>query len=205
MSPTEKLIVPPTQEESDIATQFVINRPQNVGRQIDYFAQVLADYRFRNFWRPTTTEQLKKDIMTELLRSPNGCTDKAPPEFVMAKELECERILTVVFAGVKKASINTNVRLFDLVRFMRAELHEADLITDSEYAWLSGGAPMATSHTGGSPSPRRLEDYDELQEKLKELKTALQVLADATDEDCPWNDRAEKTTTALEKARDLLK
>lgn len=56
------------------------------------------------------------------------------------------------------SDINTNRRLFDLVRFMRSELHEADLITDEEYSWLLSEAPMAKG--GGSPSPRRLEDYD---------------------------------------------
>lgn len=62
--------------------------------------------------------------------------------------------------------INTNVRLFDLVRQMRAELHEANLITDSEYAWLSGGADMAHCPEGGSPSPRRLEDYDDIKARM---------------------------------------
>jgi len=56
------------------------------------------------------------------------------------------------------SDINTNVRLFDLVRVMRSELHEADLITDEEYSWLLSEAPMAKG--SGSPSPRRLEDYD---------------------------------------------
>jgi hypothetical protein len=66
------------------------------------------------------------------------------------------------------SDINTNTRLFDLGRQMRVELHRADLITDDEYAWLSGGSPMATSKDGGSPSPRRLEDYDELLTKNRE-------------------------------------
>ncbi len=67
--------------------------------------------------------------------------------------------------------INTNVRMFDLVRYMRAELHDADLITDQEYAWL--GSPMATSHEGGSPSPRRLEDYSGLIAERNNLREAL--------------------------------
>lgn len=65
----------------------------------------------------------------------------------------------------KKQPINTHVRLFDLVRFMRTELHAADLITNDEYAWLCQhtfpGDPKA-----GSPSPRRLEDYDDLRAQL---------------------------------------
>jgi hypothetical protein len=52
-----------------------------------------------------------------------------------------------------------NARLFDLVRYMRAELYEADLITDEEYSWLCYEAKLAKNGKG-SPSPRRLEDYD---------------------------------------------
>jgi len=62
--------------------------------------------------------------------------------------------------------INTHVRLFDLVRYSRSSLHKDGLITDEEYAWLCADAPMATSPSGGSPSPRRLEDYDKLRRDL---------------------------------------
>jgi len=68
--------------------------------------------------------------------------------------------------------INTNVRLFDLVRYARIMLHEDDLITDDEYAWLCA-APMAQGP--GSPSPRRLEDYDELRQRERRLVEALAV------------------------------
>ena len=73
----------------------------------------------------------------------------------------------------KKQPINTHVRLFDLVRFMRAELHEQNLITDEEYSWLCAGSPMAISPRGGSPSPRRLEDYDDLRAELAAERKAL--------------------------------
>jgi hypothetical protein len=43
-----------------------------------------------------------------------------------------------------------NQRLFDLVRFMRAELHGAELITDEEFLMLA-------KETG---AVKRLEDYD---------------------------------------------
>lgn len=62
--------------------------------------------------------------------------------------------------------INSNVRMFDLVRSARSELHEEGLITDSEYSWLCAEAELATSPECGSPSPRRLEDYDDLRTKL---------------------------------------
>jgi hypothetical protein len=74
-------------------------------------------------------------------------------------------------AQIAATEINTNTRLFDLVRYMRSELHEADLISDREYGWLVAEAPMAKG--GGSPSPRRLEDYDRTRSALLEL---LQVV-----------------------------
>ena len=64
--------------------------------------------------------------------------------------------------------INTNQRLFDLVRYMRSELHQAGLITEDEYMWLCLEAPMARGP--GSPSPRRLEDYDVLRARLDEME-----------------------------------
>lgn len=75
--------------------------------------------------------------------------------------------------------MNTNIRLFDLVRFMRSELHEADLITDDEYFWLCSEAEMANSPTGGSPSPRRLEDYDELRGQLTAQAAQIAQLREA--------------------------
>ena len=74
-----------------------------------------------------------------------------------------------------KPAINTNVRLFDLVRHMRAELHIQDLITDEEYYWLCSEASMANSPDGGSPSPRRLEDYDKLREENAMLREQLKL------------------------------
>lgn len=73
----------------------------------------------------------------------------------------------------EKPAINTNVRLFDLVRYMRAELHAESLITDDEYEWLCGLAPMATHPEGGSPSPRRLEDYAALRTALTAANAEL--------------------------------
>jgi hypothetical protein len=70
-----------------------------------------------------------------------------------------------------KPAINTSERLFDLVRYMRAGLHEADLISDEEYFWLCAEAPMANSPKGGSPSRERLEEYDEMRERIQSLRT----------------------------------
>ena len=73
----------------------------------------------------------------------------------------------------EREKINTHTRLFDLVRQMRTTLHAENLITDEEYEWLSGGAPLATAKTGGSPSPRRLEDYDDLRARIAALDGLL--------------------------------
>ncbi len=81
-------------------------------------------------------------------------------------------------AASRKQPINTHVRLFDLVRQQRAELHDDGLITSEEYAWLSGGAGMAVSDKGGSPSPRRLEDYDDMRKQLEAAKGAVLPLDD---------------------------
>jgi len=75
------------------------------------------------------------------------------------------------------SDINTNKRLFDLVRYQRSELHGEGLITDEEYFWLCAEADMAKG--GGSPSPRRLEDYDEKYSKFKEELAAVTVERDA--------------------------
>ncbi len=66
----------------------------------------------------------------------------------------------------KKQPINTSLRLFDLVRFMRSELLEKELITEAEYSWLAHSSPMATTPKGGSPSRERLEEYDDLAAQL---------------------------------------
>lgn len=91
----------------------------------------------------------------------NACAGMAEP----AKEIDAMR------DQIKNSAINTNVRLFDLVRYMMAKLHEEQLITDSEYAWLCGGSDMANSPKGGSPSPRRLEDYDAMRDAIREAGT----------------------------------
>lgn len=90
-----------------------------------------------------------------------------------AKLAEAKRERDEAREQIASCAINTNVRLFDLVRQMRAPLHEDDLITDEEYFWLCGGCEMANSPEGGSPSPRRLEDYDVLSEKLQAMREAI--------------------------------
>lgn len=72
-------------------------------------------------------------------------------------------------AGTKPEKINA--RLFDLVRYMRQSLHAEELISDEEYSWLCYGAELAKGE--GSPSPRRLESYDELRRRVAELESQL--------------------------------
>ena len=97
----------------------------------------------------------------------NSVMEDAYDELAEAHEQALKQI-----EELKKAqNINTHVRLFDLVRFMRSELHRADLITDEEYSWLLYEAPMAKG--SGSPSPRRLDDYDEIRAELKSWQDEL--------------------------------
>lgn len=62
----------------------------------------------------------------------------------------------------------TESRLFDLVRYQRHALHEADLITDDEYTFLL----QEGSENG---SVERLESYDQIQARL----TAAEAERDA--------------------------
>lgn len=63
-------------------------------------------------------------------------------------------------------------RLYDLVRYCRAELHEEGLITDSEYAEMCAW---------GSDSARRLEDYDATKAENVRFRVALTRI-----EQMPW-------------------
>lgn len=63
-------------------------------------------------------------------------------------------------------------RMFDLVRYQRAELHQSDLITDEEYAMLCQEG--ATGEMKGSV--QRLETYDQLQTKCAELQERVMEL-----------------------------
>lgn len=98
-----------------------------------------------------------------------------PADF--ARTLERER--DEVREQIASCAINTNVRLFDLVRYMRSELHQASLITDEEYSWLCNGCEMASSPQSGSPSPRRLEDYDVMSEQLEAMREAIKEACEA--------------------------
>jgi hypothetical protein len=99
---------------------------------------------------------------------------------------------------IAATEINTNTRLFDLVRYMRSELHEDGLVTDKEYYWLCAEAPM--SKGGGSPSPRRLEGYDRDQRRIRDLEGALTALRD-----CISETRGTNAYEALQRANTLLK
>ena len=105
-----------------------------------------------------------------------------------ARKLERER--DDAREQIASCAINTNVRLFDLVRYMRSELHQASLITDAEYSWLCNGCEMANSPQGGSPSPRRLEDYKMLacqskrNAELQKQLEATKAYAERCKQDC---------------------
>ena len=90
--------------------------------------------------------------------------------------------------------IKTNKRLFDLVRFQRSELLEAGLITEDEYLYILSDAPLAKG--GGSPSPRRLEDYDQVKASYME---ALELCERSK------NTAVNKWVARLKVAEDALK
>lgn len=90
--------------------------------------------------------------------------------------------------------IKTNKRLFDLVRYQRSELLEAGLITEDEYLYILSDAPLAKG--GGSPSPRRLEDYDQVKASYME---ALELCERSK------NTAVNKWVARLKVAEDALK
>jgi hypothetical protein len=71
-------------------------------------------------------------------------------------------------------------RAWDLLRQMRSELLDAELISREEYAWLLAEAPGASDKPGaGSPAPRRLETYDEHAVRLKDAEGQVKALSKA--------------------------
>lgn len=123
--------------------------------------------------------------------------------YEQARKTERERnaALAERDAAIKAQPINTHVRLFDLVRYMRSELLNAGLITEDEYAWLAHTSPMAASPKGGSPSRERLEDYDALRARLKSAEDAMQesleILTDNPEPDGEIIEAVRKLRAAL--------
>lgn len=68
-----------------------------------------------------------------------------------------------------------DARLFDLVWYMRSELLEDGLITEEEYGWLLHGCQLAQGNS--SPSPRRLESYDEIRRHTDRQARVLKEIA----------------------------
>lgn len=60
-------------------------------------------------------------------------------------------------------------RLFDLVRYQRAELHQENLISDDEYVAL----------LADSESKKRLETYDDMRQQLTTAKDLIEKLVGA--------------------------
>lgn len=73
-------------------------------------------------------------------------------------------------AIAKELAVETfpHQRLWDLVRYCRSTLHQDNLVTDEEYVML------AEDH----PAVERLEDYDELHARVKNLETKLNSLTE---------------------------
>jgi hypothetical protein len=102
----------------------------------------------------------------------------------------------------------TNERLFDLVRFMRVELYNLEMISEEEYAWLShedkrarGSAERLTAYAG---SRRRLRKRGrriaELERSLKARNEKIVELAGTTVE--PVGEFGEKLAAVLQGARE---
>jgi len=67
-----------------------------------------------------------------------------------------------IIAGLEKQLAEAQ-RMFDLVRYMRSELHAKELISDEEYAVLSQDHPAV----------KRLESYDEMKKQLAEARAEV--------------------------------
>lgn len=113
-----------------------------------------------------------------------------------------ERLLIALDEALTKARakqpLNTHKRLFDLVRYQRAELHAADLITDDEYAWLCSHEFPDDPPTG-SPSPRRLEDYDDLRARLAQAQGTLGFFASVIKSGESWSTTCQRELDAALK------
>lgn len=94
---------------------------------------------------------------------------------------KAEQVLELQAELEQAKEISTNKRQLDLVRYMRAELHQSGLITDEEFTWLLTAADEGKLGQG-SISARRLEDYDQLRARL----------ATAEAERDQWKERAEE-------------
>lgn len=74
-----------------------------------------------------------------------------------------------------------DARLFDLCRYMRSELLEKGLITMEEWGWLLYDCLLAQGD--GSPSPRRLESYDDLYARFNAIKAKVEEIVCTKGED----------------------
>lgn len=125
---------------------------------------------------PRTDEAFRKRPLNDFCGKP-----VVPADFARTLERENQSLRDEVERLRKGAPINTHVRLFDLVRYLRSDFHREGLITDEEYGWLCAISPMAISPKGGSPSRQRLEDYDELAANMKSLRKAAEAARVALD------------------------
>jgi len=73
-------------------------------------------------------------------------------------------------------------RLFDLVRYQRAELHQEGLVSDEEYASLCTGGSIGN----GAWPVRRLEGYDSIKADLAKAQELLrEVMTGHSDTESP--------------------
>lgn len=121
----------------------------------------------------TQVREAVQDALTKGVQARRSALEQALESVKFHAEKSAARVEEIATAKNLKLPIATDARQFDLVRYMRSQLHEAELISDEEYAWLCSEAPLATAPEGGSPSPRRLESYDDMRKRIAELEAQL--------------------------------
>jgi len=146
--------------------------PPNITEAANYpepTASDLIDPMFETIWQAIKNWDISRGRPEHLYSGPTG-------NDVMHILMPLRLAITTATAPLEKQ----NQRLFDLVRYQRAELHEAGLISDQEYV------DLVTELDGKMKgSIARLESYDQLQqsntkltERVKELEETNTTLKD---------------------------
>lgn len=140
-----------------------LERADTIGKERDILAAALAKEQDRRThiarivaWREATGDGLKE--AKEACEATGSEADAREPATLAARitRVEGER-------DTLRAQLADRQRLFDLVRHQRGPLHDAELISDEEYAALAGDHGAVA----------RLEGYDEMRAQLAEANLTL--------------------------------
>jgi hypothetical protein len=102
-------------------------------------------------------------------------------------------------AAAIKLLVGQYLRLFDLVRYMRAELHQAGLLDDMEYEFVC--VEGATGNMAGSVE--RLSTYDDIMAKLSRQNQVFELCKTALQHSVPGDCYATGPLTG-DRVQDLL-